>query len=349
MVQFGERVWFRPLQAYMADKGDRDPKVMEGRYVGTHGRNCDVLCMTEEGVRKGNTVHRIPPGERWSKEGLDKLVGVPWKLRPRRDGEETVDSKIKLVLPEAPGRLTPVGRDGGPRNLYVRRKDLKKEDGSDDYTPGCLGCDAIIVRLPAITHSDACRTRIQEKLARSEEGRKRLEDAKRRKTEAKEPDVGSEQGTKKSRIQLSTRPDPEDHEVQAPVALGAPEKRKAESELGEPDPKTPKASPKKGEKRSPSETLDELYGDAEVADVINMPAIEPPVLPPTQVGGGSGSAAQGADISHQALEPSSSTTSTAATIRKWRSVGKCRHSFTDFSTAELRVLRTRCIRNCTGI
>ena len=58
-VHFGERVWFRPLQAYMADKGDRDPKVMEERCVGTHGRNCDILCMTEEGVLKGNTVHRM--------------------------------------------------------------------------------------------------------------------------------------------------------------------------------------------------------------------------------------------------------------------------------------------------
>ena len=83
-----------------------------------------------------------------------------------------------------------------------------------------------------------------------------------------------------------------------PLLLGRLKSGKQSRSL---DPKTPKASPKKGEKRSPSETLDELYGDAEVADVINMPAIEPPVLPPTQVGGGSGSAAPGADISHQAF------------------------------------------------
>ena len=76
-----KRVWFGPLQAYVADKGDRDAKVMEGRYVGTRGRNCDVLCMTEEeGVLKGNTVRRMPPQERWCKEGLDKLVGVFWNL-----------------------------------------------------------------------------------------------------------------------------------------------------------------------------------------------------------------------------------------------------------------------------
>ena len=49
--------------------------------------------------------------------------------------DETIDSSIAISLPEVKEKLTPITRDGGPRNLYVRKKDLLKADGSYDYTP----------------------------------------------------------------------------------------------------------------------------------------------------------------------------------------------------------------------
>ena len=68
------------------------------------------------------------------------MKGVPWKLRPRMD--ETIDSSIVISPPEVKERWTPITRDGGPRNLYVRKKDLVEGDGTYDYTPGCPGCEA---------------------------------------------------------------------------------------------------------------------------------------------------------------------------------------------------------------
>ena len=53
MVQFGERVWFRPLAAYRKG-GDLETKVLEGLYVGTHGRNADVLCMNRDWSLQGH-------------------------------------------------------------------------------------------------------------------------------------------------------------------------------------------------------------------------------------------------------------------------------------------------------
>ena len=64
MITFGEQIYFRPLDSYRIEsegqrlKGDLGERVMSGHYVGTHGRNADVLVMTTQGIIKGNTVHR---------------------------------------------------------------------------------------------------------------------------------------------------------------------------------------------------------------------------------------------------------------------------------------------------
>ena len=215
MVQFGERVWFRPLAAYRKG-GDLETKVLEGLYVGTHGRNADVLCMTETGVYKGTSLKRMPEGQRWSKENFSKLLGAPWKLRPNLKDTEDVDTTVVIKLPEATEKLTPVPRDSGPRSLYVRRKDLKKPDGSDDFTPGCPGCHAVMLGLPAVTHDPHCRERIRKKLAETEEGKQRLDDEKKRKSESEKLQDGK--GSKE--LKVSGEPDPEDMEVAAEVATG---------------------------------------------------------------------------------------------------------------------------------
>ena len=73
---FSSDLW--PLDAYKVDdgataerkSGDLGRRVMSGYYVGTHGRNADVLVMTTQGVVKGNTVHRRPETERWDRSEL---------------------------------------------------------------------------------------------------------------------------------------------------------------------------------------------------------------------------------------------------------------------------------------
>ena len=290
MVQFGERVWFRPLEAYRKG-GDLETKVMEGLYVGTHGRNADVLCMTETGVYKGTSVKRMPEGQRWNKEGLDKLLGAPWKLRPNLKEKEDVDTTVVVELPATTEKLNPVPRDSGPRNLYVRRKGLKNEDGSDDFTPGCPGCHAVMLGLPAVTHDPHCRERIRKKLADTEEGKLRLEDERKRKSET---DKG-EKGSKEPKV--SGEPDIEDMEVSAETATGG-EKRKA----SKPTTATSQESKKQKEqqkgkmKRQSSTTVDDLYHEEE--DSASPLVVSAEGAPNEHFGGGSGSAAPGSDLSH---------------------------------------------------
>lgn len=183
------------------------------------------------------------------------MKGAPWKLRPR--SEEGVEHRLRIKLPETTHRLTPSTRDGGPRQLYVRKKDLELEDGAMDYTPGCRGCEALMIGLPAVTHNAACRMRVGQRLEKTEEGKKRLADVERRQEQDKE---------KKSKPAITGLPDPTESEVRASVALGRPEEessKRSQSKEGGGSPK--KAKTVQTEKRAGS-SLDDLYHD-EIGDV----------------------------------------------------------------------------------
>ena len=143
-------------------------------------------------------------------------------------------------------RLTPAVRDGGPRQLHVRKKDLEKEDGTYDYTPGCKGCEALIVGLPSVTHNMTCRNRLMERLKGTEEAQKRLADVEKRQEEGK---------TKKAKAEVTGLHDPPEQEVRSSVALGqteeetvtSPKRNQEGVERGEPG-KNAGAKPNKGER-----------------------------------------------------------------------------------------------------
>ena len=91
-------------------KGNLQIRVLSGLFVGTHGRDTNILAMTSDGVIKGTTVHRMSEPDRWDTKLMSEMKGVPWKLRPRMD--ETIDSSIVISLPEVKEKLTPITRDG---------------------------------------------------------------------------------------------------------------------------------------------------------------------------------------------------------------------------------------------
>ena len=266
MVTFGERVWFRPLRSYTSGRSDLAPKLDAGVYVGTHGRNGDVLVMTAEGVIKGGSVKRMPLESRWSAEGFDKLKGTPWKLRPQAVGD--IDAAVRIELPEVAGRLSPEPAGGPtvPRSLYVRRRDVE-----GNFTLGCAGCIALQTDMPARSHSAECRTLVAQRLMGSAEGRIRVEAARKRK------DRGAEEPA------LEDVPDM-DEEVHAPSAVGQPEGRveplvrpdpvvrKAEEQPGEESPKkSSKGEPRKGEKRL-GQPLEELHESVAVEEAASSSA-----------------------------------------------------------------------------
>ena len=265
-VCFGEKVWFRPLPAYAKKvfKSDIYPQVLSGHYVGTHGRNGDALIMTDKGVLRGGSLRRMSPEERWDASDFMKIKGLPWKLFPEEYQARETPAVVKVDLPAMEGPSTVATRASGARNLYVMKSDVE-----NDPTPGCPGCTAILVGAPALTHSQVCRGRIQEKLMQTAEGRARVNRAMKRKN-----------------LSMDGRPDVKDIETDAGVALGAPE---SDFREGKRKPETTFELQKKnkleerGSKRV-GDSLEDLYWDQQV-----------------EVGGASGSAAPGATMSHDAF------------------------------------------------
>ena len=72
-----------------------EPVMREGFYIGHHARSGALLLMTENGVIRGNGVRRLPEDQRWDKENVTKLVGLPWEIKARNPTE-------KAIITEAP-------------------------------------------------------------------------------------------------------------------------------------------------------------------------------------------------------------------------------------------------------
>ena len=273
-VCFGERVWFRPLAAYVKKhlSSGTDPKVLAGHYVGTHARNGDVLVMTTFGVLRGGSLRRMTPEERWNDEEFEKLQGVPWKPMASEESRR-VEAPVKVDLPEMVGPTEVATRASGARNLYVMRSDVE-----GDPTPGCPGCEAIMLDLPAVTHNQFCRGRIQEKLSKTPAGKARVERAMKRKSAA-----------------MDGRPDAEESETKAATALGAPEDEAPGGEKRKQGETSTEATDKKGKvetrgtKRAGQEP-DELYW----GDLLEEPEV-------VTANPSSGSAAEGSSLSHSAF------------------------------------------------
>ena len=251
MATFGERIYFRPLDAYKS----KDSEIERKRRFGPTSSERPLRWNTWTQCRRPGDGNPRCDQRKHDRSELKDLKGAPWKLRPR--SEEGVEHRLRIKLTETTRRLTPSTRDGGPRQLYVRKKDLELEDGVMDYAPGCRGCEALMIGLPAVTHNAARRMRVGHRLEKTEEGKKRLADVERRQEQGME---------KKSKPEITGLPDPTESDMRASVALGQPEEespKRSQSKEGGGSPK--KANIAQTEKRARS-SLDDLYHD-EIGDV----------------------------------------------------------------------------------
>ena len=126
----------------------------------------EAMIMTTEGVMKARTVRRLPGPDRWDQEDWENLKGLPWAWKPIRTkmpGSSPIPiSDAPLPLPAAAEKAA-----AKPRRFYIRKADVQRYG----YTPGCRGCEAIVVGDPtfaARNHSEKCRKRIQEAMERDE-------------------------------------------------------------------------------------------------------------------------------------------------------------------------------------
>ena len=165
MAEFGENVWYLKSDSVGEDKLSN--RWEEGVDLGARDETGESLVGTAAGVFKRRGSRRKATGkERWNKEKLDAMVGVPWQPTP---GEESEEIKTRVNIPSEEGPITKpiVVEDKAPITRRVRiEKDEPKKFG---YTVGCLGCRMAIEGRPAQSHSEECRARIMKRREEEQE------------------------------------------------------------------------------------------------------------------------------------------------------------------------------------
>lgn len=88
-IEFGEAVLWkrRPVGGPL---GKLSLMWSDGVFLGVKGSTGELIVGDQRGVWKTRTVRRKPESERWKKENMEMVSGVPWRVReddPEVDGE----------------------------------------------------------------------------------------------------------------------------------------------------------------------------------------------------------------------------------------------------------------------
>ena len=176
VAEFGENVWY--LKSDSAGKNKYANRWQEGIWLGITDDTGESIVGTDEGVVKAKDFRRKPIiRERWNKERLAGMKGVPWKTSVHEEGDEL---RIQISMPSDDGPLSELVKSREVSDPRVKRFRINPRDIQKyGYTKGCLGCKCLSRGQPAQSHNEACRARITEELKK--EGDARLEREKTRK------------------------------------------------------------------------------------------------------------------------------------------------------------------------
>ena len=87
MVPFAESALHLPMKSASGGKGEVAKQF--GVWLETIERTEEIFIGTERGITSCETVNRTPGEERWQKEFMLKMRGVPWEFVPGRHGHHT--------------------------------------------------------------------------------------------------------------------------------------------------------------------------------------------------------------------------------------------------------------------
>ena len=204
-MEFGEGVWWKRRREG-GPLGKLTSMWENGVFLGVKGTTGEIIVGDERGVWATRTVRRKPEEERWQRENLERIVGVPWRKSEEEEGDgEGMRTDVRVMDKDYRERLEGEERAMPvPRRVYISKADLDRWG----YTVGCPGCVSIIRRTARQGHTEACRKRMESELeetekARGAERRQRefLDEAMRRDARRKEGGRGrgEEWGIRESR------------------------------------------------------------------------------------------------------------------------------------------------------
>ena len=169
MLNFGEQVFYRlPSKGPLHDPdGNMGARWVEASYIGYNKSSNTYLLINEAGPVSARTMRRRPESERWSSEKLVQIQATPWSVYERPD--------IRVRFRDADAPDDGVQRDP---TVAIRNMRLNKRDFDQyGYTDGCVQCEytrRIGRTQPGRIHTAACRARMIEAIAQTDEGRHRI-------------------------------------------------------------------------------------------------------------------------------------------------------------------------------
>ena len=175
LVEFGEKVHYKVNVKNLSREQKLEPRWEEGFFMGVKWRTGESWIGTSAGIVKTSAIRRVGGHRRWDAEGLLGIKGVPW---------DHVQADVPIGEPHVTW-LTPdqlpkpvVPSDGEPRRrrVYLQKQDFHKYG----FTSDCPGCKAIINGGESRPHTETCRSRMEESLKTSDEGKVKMSRAKER-------------------------------------------------------------------------------------------------------------------------------------------------------------------------
>ena len=123
----------------------------DGVFLGVKPTTGEIIVGDERGIWRTRTVRRKPENERWKKENIKKVAGVPWKLNPEDMKVDGEDLKMNVTIMDERYRekVARDGADAAPKSAPITKEDLYNYG----FTKGCQGCVAVLRGTARQTHT----------------------------------------------------------------------------------------------------------------------------------------------------------------------------------------------------
>ena len=114
----------------------------DGIFLGVKGSTGELIVGDERGIWRTRTVRRKPESERWRRDYIKMIAGVPWRLSEEDQNADGEGMRLDVTVMDKEYRegIARPEHEAIPRAVYIRKEDLE-EFG---YTVGCPGCQSIL-------------------------------------------------------------------------------------------------------------------------------------------------------------------------------------------------------------
>jgi hypothetical protein len=137
----------------------------DGIFLGVKGSTGEMIVGDEKGVWRTRSIRRKPEGERWSRENMGRIGGVPWKMTKESEGDgEELKNEVTIMDKDYRERTREEEHEAVPRKVYISKDDLEIHG----YTVGCPGCKSVLRGTTRQGHTEGCRRRVEKELEGTE-------------------------------------------------------------------------------------------------------------------------------------------------------------------------------------